>query len=336
MSQPWHQAVPKVELHLHLEGAIPLPAMWELIGKYGGDESVPDMPALAQRFAYRDFPHFIDTWIWKNGFLRELDDFALIAEHCARALVTDSVLYAEMFYSPSPFVARGLPVDRVTEAVRRGLDRVPEIRVQLICDLVRNFGPDAEAATVEEVVQLTDLGVVGIGIGGLEQGFPPEPFAPLYERARHAGLRTNAHAGENAGPQSIWGALKTLRAERIGHGTRAVEDEALLNYLAEHQVPLEVCPTSNVCTGVVADLASHPARVFLERGIPISLNSDDPAMFGTTLANEYGIAEDKLGFDRQTLCQITTQAVAAAWLPEPDRRDLMRRMRADPTWAEPR
>lgn len=330
----WHQRVPKVELHLHLEGAIPLPAMWELIRKYGGDPDVPDEAALARRFTYVDFPHFIDTWIWKNQFLRELDDFTLIARHCARALVTDNVHYAEMFYSPTPFVGLGLPVDEVTAAIRRGLDTVPEVRVQLICDLVRNLGPEREAPTVEAVIDLQELGVVGIGLGGLEQGFPPEPFAPLYERARQAGLHTNAHAGENAGPKSVWGALETLRAERIGHGTRCVEDPRLLKFLADHAVHLEVCPTSNLCTGVVDDLRQHPARTFLEHGIPFSISTDDPAMFNTTMAQEYRIAEDVLGFDRATLCTLAATAIGASWLDDLDKASVLNRMKAHPDWVE--
>ncbi|MCP3997327.1 MAG: adenosine deaminase [bacterium] len=332
----WFDRIPKVELHLHLEGAIPLEALWELMHKYGGDPSVPDLAALERRFEYRDFPHFIETWLWKNEFLRELEDFTFIAEAVARDLERQNVRYVEAFYSPPDFAHHGLEAQRLTAAIREGLSRVRGIEVALVADLVRNYGPDRGARTLAEVREVKELGVVGIGIGGSEERFPPEPFAAVFEEARRAGFRTSAHAGEAAGAGSVWGAIRSLRVDRIGHGTRAGEDEALLDHLAEHRVPLEMCPLSNVRTGVVPSLGDHPIRRYFERGIPVTVNTDDPKMFGNSLAEEYRLLEERLGFSRREIRSLITGAVEVSWLEEQQKRELQASIERDPAWLPTR
>ncbi len=331
-AKDWFESVPKVELHLHLEGSIPLDALWQLVSKYGGDPSVADLAALERRFAYRDFPHFIETWLWKNRFLREYEDFTFIAEAVARDLACQNIRYVEAFYSPPDFAGHGLTPQRLTEAIRRGLDRVGEVEIALVADLVRDFGPRQAAVTLAAVHEVRSLDVIGIGIGGSEQKFPPEPFAEVYEEARRLGFHTSAHAGEAAGAESIWGALRTLRAERIGHGTRAEEDEQLLDHLAAEQIPLEMCPLSNVRTGVVSALEEHPIRRYFERGIPVSVNTDDPKMFGCSLAMEYRLLEEKLGFTRDEIRALILQAVQAAWLSEERKSQLAGELSGDPDW----
>jgi adenosine deaminase len=311
----WLRRLPKVELHLHLEGAIPHGALWELIGKYGGDPSVPTREALAERFAYRDFPHFIDTWVWKNGFLRELEDFTFIAEAVARELASRKVRYAEMFYSPGDFLRFGVDPQRLTEAVRRGLDRVAPVEVALVSDLVRDFGPETASRVLGQIAEVRDFGVVGVGLGGSEQAFPPEPFASVFERARELGFQTTVHAGEAAGAASVWEALRALKPDRIGHGTRAAEDPRLVEHLARQAVPLELCPTSNLRTGAVSSMARHPARIFFEKGIPLSINTDDPSMFGATLEGEYLALMEDLGFSRAEVLMLIGSAIACSWMP---------------------
>jgi adenosine deaminase len=312
----WYDDVPKVELHVHLEGAIPHAALFELIQKYGGDSSAPDVAALANRFVYRDFPQFIEAWIWKNGFLREYDDFTFISEMVAWDMARQNIRYAEMFYSPSSFARRGLSVQRVTEAVRKGLSRVADIEIALIADLVRNFGPEAEMATLAALSDVKDLGVVGIGIGGSEHEFPPAPFEGLYEEARKAGFHTTAHAGEAAGAESVWDALRVLQVERVGHGTRAFEDPALVRYLAEHRIPLEMCPMSNVRTRVVGRLSEHPIRQYLDAGVVVTVNSDDPKMFQTSLAEEYRLLEQECGWTKGDIFQVILNGISSSWLPQ--------------------
>jgi len=318
-----YERLPKVELHLHLEGAIRLPALWTLIQKYGGDPDVPDLPALRQRSAYRDFPHFLDVWNWKNRYVRETEDFTLIAEAVAQDLARQSVRYVEAFYSPSDFAYHGLSAQEITLAIRRGLERVPDVEVSLIADLVRNRGPVHGMRNLEEIAEVREAGVIGIGIGGAEHSFPPEPFGPVYERARALGLHTTAHAGEAAGAESVWGAVRVLRAERIGHGTRAEEDPALIGYLAERQIPLEMCPLSNVRTGVVPSLAQHAVRRYVEAGLLVTVNTDDPKMFGNCLAEEYAGLESVLGLSRDSVHEILLNGIRGSWLPELSKEEMM-------------
>jgi adenosine deaminase len=330
-----YHRLPKVELHLHLEGAIPLPALWELVQKYApanGDPEVPDLASLERRFAYRDFPHFLEIWNWKNRFLRELEDFITIAEAVARDLASQNIRYVEAFASPSDFAHHGLDSRDIVTALRRGLDRVPEVEVALIVDLVRNRGCEHGMEQLARVVEVRDQGVIGIGIGGAEYGFPPAPFASVYAAARDMGLHTTAHAGEAAGPESMWGAIKGLRAERIGHGTRAEEDPALVAYLAETQLPLEMCPLSNVRTGVVPELAAHPIRRYFEQGVLVTVNTDDPKMFGNTLAEEAVLLETVLGFTREEVGEVLLNGIRASWLPASRKVEMQQSFQQDPAW----
>jgi adenosine deaminase len=328
----WFDAIPKVELHVHLEGAIPLPALLELERKYDAN-AAGSLAALEARFRYRGFSHFIDTWVWKNGFLRELDDFAFIAEAVAHHLREQRVLYAEAFCSPPDFAARGLAVGGIVESIRRGLDRVPGIVVNLVGDLVRDLGPEQAGRTLDALAEVRASGVIGIGIGGSEHAYPPAPFAAVFERARALGFRTNAHAGEAAGPSSVRDAIDALRVDRIGHGTRAAEDPTLVGRLRALRIPIEMCPISNVCTGVVPDLAAHPIRAFFERGLAVTVNTDDPAMFHTSLAREYRELARVHGFTSAEICLLVENAARASWLADGAKAELLARLREDPGWA---
>ncbi len=328
----WYENLPKIELHVHLEGAIPHTALFGLINKYGGDPSIPDAATLEKRFEYKDFAQFIETWSWKNQFLREYGDFTHIAEFIARDMANQNIRYAEMFFSPSLFVRKGLKVQELTQAVWAGLSMVPEIEIALIADLVRDYGPESEMRTLKALNEVRDCGVIGIGIGGSEQKFPPEPFELLYREARRMNFRTNAHAGEAAGPGSIWGAIRHLHSERIGHGTRAHEDPELLDYLREHRIPLELCPGSNVRTGVVSAIAEHPIRKYYKHGLIISVNTDDPKMFNTTLAKEYELLVRECGFTKQEICELVLLGTESSWLPEDRKKSLAAGFRNDPSW----
>ena len=231
----WYDRLPKVELHVHLEGAIPHAAMFALIQKYGGDPyPVPDVTALVKRFEYKDSPQFIAAWSWKNQFLREYEDFTHIAELTACDMAEQGIRYAEVFFSPSLFTRRGLTVQELTRAVRAGLSRVPGIEIALVADLVRDYGPESEMAVLEQLGEVKELGVVGIGIGGSEHEFPPAQFKRVYEKARALGFHTNAHAGEAMGAHSIWDAVRRARGranwarhQSLGRsGTRAISRRA--------------------------------------------------------------------------------------------------------------
>jgi len=328
----WYERVPKVELHLHLTGAIPHEILWELIKKYGGDPSIPDMNALEEKFQYRDFMHFMDTWVWKNRFLREYEDFTFLSEAVARDLAKQNVLYAEVSFSMDRFLNKDLTMPRLLEAVRAGLSKVPEIDINLIIDLVRDNGPENAAEKLPEIIESAEFGVTGIGLGGIEQAYPPELFADVYEKARRAGLHTTAHAGEAAGPESIRAAINHLKVERIGHATRAIEDEKLVDYLAELSIPLEICPISNVKTCVVESIKKHPVRYYYDRNIPVSINTDDPKMFGNSLAEEYESLANELGFIREEIRTMLFNAVRTSFLSDDKKRELAGRLINHPDW----
>lgn len=332
MNSNWYKVVPKVELHLHLEGAIPHKALWELIQKYGGDSSIPDLNGLVRQFEYRDFSHFIEIWQWKNQFLREYADFTHIAEAVAQDLAEQNIRYAEVFYSPTDFSIHGLNTQQITMAIRRGFDRVEDINIMLIADLVRDNPPDKTLITLQEVNEVKNMGVIGIGLGGSEHKHPPELFKAVFEKARSFGFYTTAHAGESAGPKSIWGAIKTLKIDRIGHGIKAIEDERLLSYLAEHSIPLEICPISNICTGVVSSMDKHPICRFYERNISLTINTDDPKMFGTSLAYEYSQLVNKLGFRKDDIRRFILQGIQFSWADKVLKEKLIETFTSDPQW----
>ncbi len=332
----WLEALPKAELHLHLEGAIPLEALFQLIEKYGGDTSIKTLDDLKNRLSYNSFPAFISAWLWKNTFLRDYDDFAFIAEAAAGELARRNIRYAETFFSPARFAAYDLSLAGLAEAVRHGLDRVDGVEVWLIADLVRDLGPESGARTLAEADEAREFGIVGIGIGGSEHRFPPEPYAALYEDARRRGFKTGAHAGEAAGADSVRRVVEALRVDRIGHGTRAEEDPALVTLLAERGVPLEVCPLSNVATGVVADIAAHPVRRYHDAGIPVTINTDDPGMFHNTLAEEYALLHEVHGFTPAEIQGLVLNALDAAWRPEQSGPTLREAFTRDPDWDYPR
>ena len=330
MPEDIYGAAPKVELHLHLEGAIPLDTLWSLMKQHGGDPAAPDRAALMRRLEYRDFPHFIETWTWMTEFLRTPADFTAAAEAVAASLAQQHIVYAEASISPTDYVRHGTSVEEIAIAVRTGLNRVPETRVNLNVDLVRDTGPQRAMRTLESVIDVAgDAGIAGITIGGSEHDHPPGPYGAVYARARDAGLRLTAHAGEAAGPESVWSAIRDLGVERIGHGVRAVEDPDLVAYLVERQVPLEVCPTSNIRTGVVSGWDSHPVRALLAAGANVTISTDDPTFFQCDLAGELRHVEQTT---QATVESLTLAAVEASWLGTAEAAALGDTVRA--FWAE--
>jgi adenosine deaminase len=329
LHRSWFEQLPKVELHLHLEGAIPHVALWELVRKYGGDPSIPTLDALAAKFTYRSFPEFIETWVWKNTFLREYEDFEFIADAVANDLADQNIRYVEAFYSPGDYLSRGLEPQNLTEAIRTGLNRCENIQIALVVDLIRDHGPERGTKMLAAVNEVREFGVIGVGIGGSENEFPPEAFEKVFHQARKLGFRTSSHAGEAAGPESVWGAIRTLRVDRIGHATRAVEEPKLVDYLAEHQIPVELCPISNLRTGVIASIKEHPARLYFERGVPLSINTDDPKMFGNSLADEYLMLEAELGFSRPEIESVILQGIETSWLTKEKKEELTDQFRSE-------
>jgi adenosine deaminase len=321
---------PKVELHLHLDGAMSLPWLLERIGR------VPDPPCrtvaeLEARLRYRSFAEFIERWVWKCGFLDRYEDFESLAESVLRDLAAQGVVHVEPFFSPGDYVHHGLEVTGLVEAVLRGAERARQatgIGFGLIIDLIRDHGPAVAARRLEEITPYRGQGIVAVGLGGSEAGFPASDFASVYAEAARRGFHRTAHAGEAAGPESVAAALEHLGAERIGHGIRVAEDPVLVARLARDCVPLEVCPTSNVRTGVVAGYAAHPLRRLFEAGVRVTVNSDDPTFFGATLLDELELCVNTLGFKPAQLGTMSEHAARAAFLPPAARDGLVERVRA--------
>lgn len=332
-ARSWLTRLPKVELHIHVEGAIPKTALWQLVTKYGGDPSVPTFEAFERRFEYRGLRQFFQTFDWATSFLREPEDFTFVGREIGRDLARQNIRYVEAHFSPTVF-RRRLPPQPIAEALRKGLDTASSVDVRLIAELGRNLGPDGAMRTLDQVAELRQLNIVGIGLGGFEPQYPNEVFAAVYERARGFGFRTTTHAGESAGPPSIWGAIRALRVDRIGHATRALEDPALVRHLAEKRIPLELCPLSNLRTGVVTSVADHPLRRYFDMGIPVSLNTDDPLFFGNTLVDEMVAAQQLHRFTRDEIKRLVVSAVEMSWLTSDGKAVLLKEFRDMSVWKE--
>jgi aminodeoxyfutalosine deaminase len=297
---PILHSLPKAELHLHLEGSIEPGTLLEL----GAGEF---------RYQYTDFAGFIEAFKWVTSYLRSPEDYALITRRLLESLERQNVRYAEITLSAGVVLWRKLDFAAIYEAVRQAASE-STVTVYWILDAVRHFGPDHAMEVAQLAVERADRGVVAFGIGGDEARGPAEWFGGVFAFAHAHGLHLTAHAGETCGPESVWKALE-IGAERIGHGISSVRDPALLRHLRDHGVPIEICISSNVATGAVASLADHPLRRIYEAGVPIVLNSDDPAMFGSTLTHEYELARDEFGFSDRELRELAENSFRYAFRP---------------------
>ncbi|UCE05719.1 MAG: adenosine deaminase [bacterium] len=322
------KTMPKIELHLHLEGAFTFEFLFELIQKYGGDPSVKTIYDLEKKFIFKDFPHFIETWFWKNQFFKSPDDFEQSTYFTLKNLHKQNVIYAEVFFSPWDFVQFGLQVEAITEATLCGIQRAKNdfgIRCQLIADLCRDYGAEKAIDRFSQIIPYRDKGLIGIGLGGSEHDFPPDPFEKVYKFAKEKGFHRVAHAGEAAGAESVWGAIQQLNVERIGHGVRAIEDPTLIEYLKEKQIPLEICVTSNLKTAIFPSPETHPIKQFFDNGLLVTVNSDDPTMFGATITDEYVLLYKTLDFTTESLKKLTINAVKASFLSDSEKQIITNR-----------
>ena len=320
---------PKAELHLHFQGAIRPATLLELAARHRIDIPATDEMRLREWFKFRDFAHFVEIYALLRACLVDRDDFELVAYELGAALAAQNIRYAEVTFTPGPEVYRG-PRETFFDGLTRGRERV---RREFGVDLRWIFDIPRRTVTLHPDLPLTDFitavaidgredGVVALGLAGTEAGYPPESFEPWFDRARAAGLHSAPHAGETAGPSSIWGALRALGAERLGHGVRAVEDPALVEYLVEHRIGLELCPTSNYRLGVFPSLSACPVRELYETGALVTVNTDTPAVFDISLTSELALLESVFGLSDRTISEIRQNAFAAAFLPADERQVL--------------
>jgi aminodeoxyfutalosine deaminase len=307
-------ALPKAELHLHLEGSVTPETLVELRQRHGKASTLPEVQALYQ---YKDFLGFLMAFKTLTEDLQTPEDYELITYRMMEQLKAENVLHAEVYVSVGVCLWRKQKFDEIFEGLERGRERGERdfgVSLLWIFDAVRQFGAEAAHKVFELAVKYRDRNVVGIGIGGDEKKGPAELFRNQYAYAAEHGLRLTAHAGESDGPESIWGALN-LGAERIGHGLTAIEDQELMEELATRQIPIEICLTSNLRTGCCTNLQDHPVRRYFDQGLMITLNSDDPAMFGSALNQEYELAQREFGFTDEHLRELARNSFEASFLP---------------------
>jgi len=336
-------SVPKAELHLHLEGSVDPPTLSELSRRHPTPlttannryRNIEDSGRVFTEeearalYRYKDFTGFLLAFKAVTERLRSAEDYELVTYRMMQKLHTQNVVHAEVYISAGVVHWRGGEFAPLFEGAERGRQRGERdfgISLYWILDAVRHFGVDEAQRVVEEAIRLKSHNVVGIGIGGDERRAGPEQFREVYDHAAKHGLRLTVHAGETVGPESIWGALRELKPDRIGHGLRAIDDPLLVRHLAEMQVPVEICVTSNVVTGCCGGVAEHPVRKLFDAGVCVVLNTDDPDMFHTTLLNEYRIARDVFGFSEDELRELARNSVRASFLPEPRKHELLARV----------
>jgi aminodeoxyfutalosine deaminase len=314
------RAMPKAELHVHLEGTVQPDTLLALARKNGVTLPAADEAGLREWYVYRDFDHFVEIFITISRCLQTPEDFTRITYEYGRSMAEQNIRYAEVTWTPHAHVERGIRWEDLLAAINAGRDQARQswgVEMRWIPDINRGL-PDTAPQVADWVSSLEAQagGVVALGLGGPEVGYPPELFEDAFRRARAAGLHSNPHAGETVGPASVWGAIRTLHAERLGHGVRAIEDPDLVAYLVEHQMPLEVNPTSNLCLGVYPSYAAHPLRQLVEAGARVTINSDDPVLFNTTLNAEYRHAVQDCGLSVPQLEHVALNAVRVSYLPD--------------------
>jgi aminodeoxyfutalosine deaminase len=314
--------LPKAELHLHLEGAVDPATLLELREGHGERSTLAEAEAL---YRYTDFPSFLMAFKEVSAHLRGPDDYEFITYRLMQRLKEENVLHAEVYVAVGVCLIRKQDFAAIFEGLERGRTRGARdfgISLLWIFDATRHFGVEEAQKVFEFAVRYQDRHVIGIGIGGDEQKAPPELFRSVYGYAADNGLHLTAHAGETGPPESIWGALN-LRVERIGHGLTAGQDPDLIEELAQRQIPVEICITSNLRTGVCKVVAEHPTKNYFDQGVMITLNTDDPALFGTTLSREYQLAQETFGFTDEHLRELARNSFEASFLPAEKKLELL-------------
>ncbi|MFJ3908093.1 aminodeoxyfutalosine deaminase [Streptomyces sp. 2132.2] len=316
---PFIAGLPKAELHVHHVGSASPRIVAELASRHPDSKVPTDPEALADYFTFTDFAHFIEVYLSVVDLVRTPDDVRTLTYEVARDMARQNIRYAELTITPYSSTRRGIDEKAFMEAIedaRKAAETELGVILRWCFDIPGEAGLEAAAETARLAVELRPEGLVSFGLGGPEIGVPRPQFKPYFDAARAAGLHSVPHAGETTGPETIWDSIRELGAERIGHGTSATQDPELLAYLAEHRIALEVCPTSNIATRAVTDLDRHPVKEMVQAGVLVTINSDDPPMFGSDLNNEYAVAARLLDLDERGLAQLAKNAVEASFLDE--------------------
>jgi adenosine deaminase len=317
------RAMPKVELHVHLEGSIRPETLLTLARRNNKPLPFDTVEGLREWYRFTNFRHFVEIYVAITNCLKTPDDIELIAREFLQGQAEQNILHSEVTYTALTVCdLTGIDFDAQLDAINRArawAERELGVTMALIVDIAREVSAERGRITAEWVADAQGRGVDALGLGGYEVGHPPFKHAHAFDAARGRGVISIPHAGETEGPASIWGAVRRLGARRIGHGVRCLEDPALVAHLRAQQIPLEVCPSSNVCLGVAPSLAAHPLPRLIEAGLNVTINSDDPPLFNTTLTDELLRCAHTFGFDFETLQQLSINAVRAS-LMAPERK----------------
>lgn len=314
--------IPKAEIHLHLEGLISVETIWRLIQENNLNfDGIKTKKDLIKRFNVNSLEEFLSLFIniIQASFKKEQDIIYLL-EDAQQYLVRNNIVHAEIFFAVTKFLQSGFSYSHmadILEAASRKIHEESGITVNYLIDVSRTFGPENAENNLDLVLANPRKSIIGIGLGGSEINGPAEDYEKVFKRAAKNKLKVVAHAGEDVGPQSIWNSLNLLKAERIGHGISAIQDEKLMDFLKEQQIPLEVCPTSNLFTKkFVSKIEDHPIRAFYDKGLNVTLNSDDPTLFGSELVEEYILLYKNKIFNEKELLDILKNTINASYLPD--------------------
>ena len=309
--------IPKAELHIHIEAVMSRETIKKLYLKKNGVEFSDS--EIKKLFSYSDLNGFIAAFLHVQDLFTEVSDFDLIFEDLKNYLLRNGVVHCEAFFAPSAFIKKGFDYAEMTKNFEKNLKKIKEetgITVWLLGDVSRTFGLENAENNYKMFKEHPFDGFIGIGLGGAEQKGPSKEFGPVFEKAIASKYHAVAHAGEDVGPESIWDALRICHAQRIGHGISSVQDPELVKYVRDNKIPIEVCPTSNVFTKkYVKKMAEHPVREMFEKGIPVTIATDDPIFFGAELLDEYWNLYSKLNFSKADMKQIILNSFEDSFLP---------------------
>jgi adenosine deaminase len=314
------RAMPKVELHVHLEGATQPATLLKLAERHHIRLPADTVEGIQQWYTFTDFAHFVNIYIEICECMCTPDDIELLAREFLVGQAAQNIRYSEVTYTPyTHYRQKALPFDEQLDALNRAkawAESELGVSMGVITDIPREIDPQYGILTAEWAISGKNNGVIALGLGGAEVGNPPAKFTDAFALAHEAGVTCILHAGEHAGPESIWSALKVGKSVRIGHGVHCLEDPALVAELRERQIPLEVCPTSNVCLGEFPTMQDHPLPRLLDEGLYVTINSDDPPMFNTTLTDEYLAIAHTFGYDANDMEQFVMNALGVSLLPD--------------------
>lgn len=325
-------AVPKAELHLHLEAVISLAGVKKLYkNKYGKEMTKEEQIDL---FSYNDLNGFIQAFLKIQAMYSSVDDFRTVFDELSKYLVKNRITYTEVFFAPTAFLKLGFKYEDMVRVFDEKIEEIKAkkgITVKLLMDVSRTFGCENAMKNYELLKSVPSKNIIGIGLGGAESKGPAKDFAPLYEQAIKDGYKAVVHAGEDVGPESIWDSLNYLHAMRIGHGLTACQDEKLMDELKKTKTPIEICITSNTFTKKIVQKAKdHPVKMYFDRGIPVSINTDDPVFFKTTLLDELWICHKELGFTMDEVKELIKNSFTTSFLSDKEKKEYCNKV--DEAW----